>query len=88
MTDIIDNFNTLTEKIKNSSTNPNVIVPDDIKLKLYAYYKQVTIGDCNTDCPGMFEFQKKAMWDKWNSIKGTPKNDAIEMYINYATQYV
>ena len=59
MTDIIDKFNELAEKIKNSSANPNVVVPDDIKLKFYAYYKQATIGDCNTECPGMFEFQKK-----------------------------
>ena len=57
---IINKFNELTEKVKNSSANPNVVVPDDIKLKFYSYYKQATIGDCNTECPGIFEFQKKA----------------------------
>jgi diazepam-binding inhibitor (GABA receptor modulating acyl-CoA-binding protein) len=88
MTDIIDKFNKLATKVKNSSADPNVVVPDDIKLKFYAYYKQATIGDCNTDCPGMFEFQKKAMWNEWNNLKGTLKNDAVKMYIYYAEQYV
>ena len=36
MTDIIDKFNELANKVKNSSANPNVIVPDEIKLKFYA----------------------------------------------------
>ena len=88
MTDIIDKFNELVEKVKNSSANPNVVVPYDIKLKFYAYYKQATVGDCNTECPGMFEFQKKAMWNEWNALKGTTKNDATTMYIYYAEQYV
>ena len=57
MTDIIDRFNELANKFKNSSANPNVVIPDNIKLKFYAYYKQVTIGDCNTECPEMFQFQ-------------------------------
>lgn len=88
MTDIIDRFNELANKVKNSSANPNVVVPDEIKLKFYAYYKQVTVGDCNTECPGMFQFQKKQLWNEWNNLKGTSKNDAAKMYIYYAEQYV
>ena len=42
-TDIINKFNELTQKIKNSSADPNVVVPDDIKLKFYCYYKQSII---------------------------------------------
>jgi diazepam-binding inhibitor (GABA receptor modulating acyl-CoA-binding protein) len=87
-TDIINKFNELTQKVKNSSADPNVVVPDDIKLKFYSYYKQATIGDCNTECPGIFEFQKKALWNEWNKLKGTSKNDAAKMYIYYAEQYV
>jgi len=87
-TDIINKFNELAEKIKNSSTDPNVVVSDDIKLKFYAYYKQATIGDCNTECPGIFQFQKKALWNEWNKLKETSKNDAAKMYIYYAQQYV
>lgn len=87
-TDIINKFNELTQKVKNSSADPNLIVSNEIKLKFYCYYKQATIGDCNTECPGIFEFQKKALWNEWNKLKGTSKNDAAKMYIYYAEQYV
>ena len=36
----------------------------------------------------MFQLQKKALWNEWNNLKGTSKNDAAKMYIYYAEQYV
>jgi len=43
---------------------------DDELLKLYSLYKQGTVGDCNTEKPGMFDFKGKAKWEAWNGIKG------------------
>ena len=88
MSDIIDKFNELTVKVKNSSSDPSIIVPNDIKLKFYSYYKQSTIGDCTTECPGVFDFTKGALWTEWNTLKGVSKEDAMKMYIYYAEQYV
>ena len=50
-------------------------------LDLYGYYKQATVGDCNTDRPGMTDVSRRAMWDNWNSRKGTSKADAEKEYI-------
>ena len=40
---------------------------------IHGYCCQVTVGDCNTDRPGMFDMKGKAKWDNWNSRKGTSK---------------
>ena len=57
-------------------------------LLLYGYYKQATIGDCNTPQPYIYQFEKRALWDAWNSIKGTTKEEAMKMYIYYADLYL
>ena len=85
---IEDKFTQLADKIKNSKVNPEVKISDDLKLTFYMYYKQATLGDCNTPQPGMFEFTKSALWNGWNSLNGMSKLDAMKMYIYYAEQYV
>ena len=52
-------------------------------LKLYGWYKQASVGDVNTDRPGMFSMDMKAKykWDEWNSHKGSSKEEAEKAYI-------
>ncbi|CEO95319.1 hypothetical protein PBRA_004085 [Plasmodiophora brassicae] len=50
-------------------------------LDLYKHYKQATVGDCNTDRPGMFDMKGRAKWDAWNSVKGMPQEEAKTKYI-------
>jgi diazepam-binding inhibitor (GABA receptor modulating acyl-CoA-binding protein) len=52
------------------------------KLEVYSLFKQGSIGDCNTDKPGMLDFKGKAKWDAWNGKKGTPKEEAQQSYID------
>jgi small subunit ribosomal protein S27Ae len=53
---------------------------DDL-LTLYKYYKQATIGDCNTARPSLFDMTGKAKWDAWNSLKGVSQKEAETKYI-------
>lgn len=55
---------------------------DEKKLEIYSLYKQGSIGDVNTDRPGMLDFKGKAKWDAWNARKGTPKEEAQQAYID------
>jgi diazepam-binding inhibitor (GABA receptor modulating acyl-CoA-binding protein) len=55
---------------------------DDEQLSLYANFKQGTVGDVNTERPGMLDFKGKAKWDAWNKLKGTSKEQAWTNYIN------
>lgn len=50
-------------------------------LELYKFYKQATVGDCNTSRPGMFDMKGKYKWDAWNELKGTDKGEAETKYI-------
>jgi len=56
--------------------------PDNLaKLKLYALYKQATVGDCTGDRPGMLDFVGRAKYDAWKELAGTSKDEAKEKYI-------
>lgn len=54
--------------------------PDQL-LKFYAYYKQATIGKCNTPTPYWYNFQNKQKWDAWKSLGDLSEEDAMKQYI-------
>ena len=54
---------------------------DEELLELYGWFKQASVGDVNTDRPGMFDLKGKYKWDNWSSRKGTSKEDAEKAYI-------
>jgi len=70
-------FLTAAENIKNSGKN----LDNDILLKLYGYYKQATVGDCNIDCPGFWNIKEKAKWEAWDQHRGMKKTHGIKKYI-------
>ena len=51
-------------------------------LKLYALYKQSTVGDVAGDRPGMMEFVKRAKFDAWALLEGTSQEDAMQSYVD------
>ena len=70
-------FEQAAADVKNLTERPT----DDELLELYGFFKQATVGDCNTNRPGMFDLKGKYKWDNWNSHKGTSKEDAEKWYI-------
>ena len=46
-------------------------------------YQQCTVGDCNTDKPGMMDMKGKAKWEAWNGKKGMSASDADAAYISH-----
>lgn len=65
------NLKTLTEE-------PDV----DVKLQIYALFKQATIGDIQGNRPGMMDFTGRAKYDAWAKVKGISKEEA---QLKYAT---
>ena len=53
---------------------------NDDKLEFYSFYKQGTIGDCNTSKPGIFDMVGRYKWDAWNSKKGMTSEQAKAAY--------
>ena len=51
-------------------------------LKLYALYKQATVGDNTGDKPGGFDFKAIAKHHAWKELAGTTRQDAMTQYID------
>uniref|UniRef100_A0A8I5Y857 Acyl-CoA-binding protein n=1 Tax=Rattus norvegicus TaxID=10116 RepID=A0A8I5Y857_RAT len=70
-------FDKAAEEVKCLKTQPM----DEEMLFIYSHFKQATVGDINTDRPGLLDLKGKAKWDSWNKLKGTSKKNAMKTYV-------
>jgi acyl-CoA-binding protein len=55
--------------------------PDnDTMLKLYALFKQATVGDVDGKRPGFTDMIGRAKFDAWAAAKGKSTDDAMREY--------
>ena len=54
---------------------------NDLKLNLYAHYKQATEGDVKGEKPGFTDFVNRAKYEAWAKLKGTSPDEAMKAYI-------
>jgi acyl-CoA-binding protein len=55
-------------------------------LRLYAFYKQGTIGNVTGKRPGMMDFAGRAKYDAWKQLDGVAPDDAKQSYIDLVEQ--
>lgn len=58
---------------------------NQIKLQMYALYKQATQGDVAGEKPGMFDMVSLAKYTAWEKLQGVSANDAMQSYISQVT---
>ena len=56
------------------------------KLKLYAFYKQATVGDVEGECPSVIHMVERAKWQSWKAVKGMTPDKAMEGYLKVFTE--
>jgi len=57
--------------------------PDNMTLlKIYALYKQASVGDVDGKRPGFTDMMGRAKWDAWNELKGKAAGEAQQEYID------
>lgn len=57
--------------------------PDNMTLlRLYALYKQGSLGDNGTEKPAFSDMVGRAKWEAWNALKGTSSEAAMQSYID------
>lgn len=78
MSDLKTKFEAAVANSKNLSERPDNMT----LLKLYALYKQGSLGDNTEKKPGFTDMVARAKWDAWNTLKGTPQADAMQQYID------
>lgn len=60
--------------------------PDNMTLlKIYALFKQASAGDVEGKRPGFTDMVGRAKYDAWDALKGTPKEAAMQQYIDLIT---
>ncbi len=78
MADLKKKFEAAAANSKNLSERPD----NATLLKIYALYKQGSLGDNADKKPGFSDMVGRAKWDAWNGLKGTTQNDAMQQYID------
>jgi diazepam-binding inhibitor (GABA receptor modulator, acyl-CoA-binding protein) len=57
--------------------------PDNMTmLKIYALYKQASVGDVEGKRPGFTDMVGRAKWDAWNELKGQAQDEAKQAYVD------
>ncbi|MDH7484781.1 MAG: acyl-CoA-binding protein [Anaerolineae bacterium] len=51
-------------------------------LRLYALYKQATVGNAPAERPEALDFVGRAKHDAWARLQGTTKEEAMQAYID------
>lgn len=76
MSDLQKQFDAAVAASKNLPERPD----NNTLLKLYALYKQGTIGDVDGESPDTTDFIARAKYDAWAGLAGTSKEDAMRQY--------
>lgn len=77
----MDDLKTLFEKAAQDVQKLSRKPDNETLLKLYALYKQATVGDVRGPRPGVFDMVGQAKYTAWGKVKGTSKEKAMEAYI-------
>lgn len=71
-------FEAAVANSKNLSERPD----NSTLLKIYALYKQATVGDNTEKKPGFTDLVGRAKWSAWDDLKGTDAKAAMQQYVD------
>ena len=77
MSDLKKQFDAAAAAVTKAKKDPG----NDMKLKLYANFKQATEGDVKGDKPGFTDFVNRAKYEAWGKLKGTAPEEAMKAYV-------
>ncbi len=77
MSDLNALFEQASIDVKKLSNKPS----NDVLLKLYANFKQASVGDVRGRRPGFLDLKGGAKYDAWKRLKGQSEEVAKENYI-------
>ena len=80
MADVKKQFEAAAAAVLKAKKDPG----NDLKLKLYAHYKQPTEGDVAGEKPGFTDFVNRAKYEAWAKLQGMGAEDAMKAYVKLA----
>ncbi|EPB71457.1 acyl CoA binding protein [Ancylostoma ceylanicum] len=76
-----EQFNAAVEIIQNLPKQGPIQPTMDQKLKMYGFFKQATVGQCNKEKPYFFNVEERLKWNAWNALGNMPKEEAMAEYV-------
>lgn len=77
MSDLQQQFDSAAADSRNLDERPD----NDTLLKIYALYKQGSVGDAQGARPGFTDPIGRAKYDAWAALQGMSKEDAMRQYV-------
>lgn len=74
----VEDFDEAVAAVQELETDPG----NEVKLRLYALYKQATEGDVSGSRPGLLNPVGRAKYDAWAALAGTSDEDARAAYVD------
>ncbi len=74
---LAENFEEAVAKSKTLTTRPD----NQTLLKIYALYKQGTMGDVQGEKPGFVDMVGRAKYEAWEGQQGKSQDEAMKDYI-------
>ena len=59
---------------------------NELMLKFYGYYKQASIGPCDSPKPSFWDVINRAKWDAWHKLGDMSSEDAMNHYVEELKQ--
>jgi acyl-CoA-binding protein len=82
MSELQTQFETAAQEVQQLSRKPD----DQTLLKLYALYKQATMGDVQGSRPGFMDMAGRFKYDAWAKLKGMSTDQAMQGYVDLVEQ--
>ncbi|WP_026705162.1 acyl-CoA-binding protein [Flavobacterium soli] len=76
------------EAVEIASQMTQASLPQDVQLRLYAYYKQSTSGVITNNQPNNFDLRNAFKTNAWMQISHLSADEAKEMYIEIINSLV
>ena len=77
MSDLKKQFEKAAKDVTKAKKDPG----NDLKLRIYAHFKQATEGDISGEKPGFTDFAGRAKYEARAKIKGMSADDAMKAYV-------
>jgi acyl-CoA-binding protein len=82
MSDLKTDFEIAAQEVQKLPERPD----NQTLLKLYALYKQASLGDISGKRPGFTDRVGRAKYDSWKRLRGLSQEAAMQAYINLVDQ--
>ncbi len=79
--DLKQRFEQAVEKVRTAPPDGPFKPSNELKLKMYALYRQATDGDVQGKRPGMLDVVARYKYDAWTMAKGLSAGDAMRKYL-------